>query len=88
MKKPLQIALKKIKHYPDWKQWGGCLSYASIVALADDGWKEAHGTTWEDYARRNMAEGKNGCTWIYYERIGNHAPVNVQKPDAHGKKND
>jgi hypothetical protein len=39
MKKPLQIALAKLRPFGNTKGWDACLAYSEILALLENGWK-------------------------------------------------
>jgi hypothetical protein len=72
--KVLAIALRKLTDRLDLG-WHGYLSYAEIVALYQDGYRETGGRdTWYHYAVQHLKAGISGQTWVYYERLGAHKP--------------
>ncbi len=63
----INILKAKINAYCDWKQFGGCFTYAEVVILVDHyGVHEReYGWTYR-WSKDHLAKGENGSTWFYF----------------------
>ena len=73
--KQLEIGLAKLRPFSDTKQWCAYLSYAEIIALDKNGYREKKGNEYRiDDIKEEMEHGINGSTWVYYVKIGKNKP--------------
>ena len=82
-KKVLSIAKAKLKLYPEYQEYYGCLTSVEILQLLMDGWKLRSSDKKSrecdiEYYKKHVQEGEMFCHSVYFEIPKNSGIVKVK----------